>query len=128
MESTILLAKVFGTYFTVMALIMLIRKDHLRHMVSSLSEAPAARFVVGVVMFIGGNFYIHMYQDFSSTISGLLSVLAWVMLVKGLVLVNLSNSAAKAWFDKVSKRKWVAILPLLIGLYLLNSGFAWGLV
>lgn len=79
-------------------------------------------------MFIGGNFFVHMYQDYSSTISGLLSVLAWVMLVKGFVLINLSNSGAKAWFDKVSKKNWFALFPLLLGLYLLNSGFSWGLV
>lgn len=128
MESTILLARVFGAYFTVMGLIMLINRRQFLSIVNNVPEAPAVRLFMGVIMFIGGNFLVQLHHDWSTWPARIISLLGWAMMVKSLVILNLSNDGMRKWAKMVSGGKWrlSGVFALVIGIYLVNFGFALG--
>ncbi|MDO8565500.1 MAG: hypothetical protein Q7R67_02685 [bacterium] len=129
MELTILLARVFGVYFLMMGLIMLVRRQHFLSVLNSLPELPAVRFMMGIFLFIGGNFLIQTHHDWSTGPKIIVSLLGWVMIVKSLVLINLSESGIRKWVKMVSGGRYriSGVLALVVGIYLLNFGFALGL-
>lgn len=128
MELTILLSKVFGIYYTVIGLLMILRRSWFKSVLSGLMDTPALRFSMGILMFFGGLFIIVSHQDWSSFSSGFISFLGWAVTVKGLLYMNLSNSAAKrlSWMKSNGKYGWiVGLLAIALGLYLTNFAFSW---
>ncbi len=128
MELTILLSKVFGIYFLVMGALLLLRRGMFKSVVTAFAEAPALRFMMGLILFIGGIFMVVSHQDWSSFSAGFVSFLGWAVGVKGLLYMNLSNGAVKKWagFAKLNgPYAWVAgLLYIALGLYLTNFAFA----
>jgi len=129
MELTILLSKVFGIYFVAMGLFLVLHRGMFKTVVSAFAEAPALRFMMGIIMFISGVFLIVSHQDWSSFASGFISFLGWAVAVKALLYMNLSNNGVKRWtgWFKVGGAYGLAagLLYVALGLYLTNFGFAW---
>ena len=128
MELTILLSKVFGIYYLVIGLLMVLRRGWFKSVVNAFMDAPALRFMMGIIMLFGGLFILVSHQDWSSFSSVFISFLGWAVTVKGLLYMNLSNNAAKklAWMKSSNKYGWiVGLLALALGLYLTNFAFSW---
>ena len=129
MELTILLSKVFGIYFVVVGLMLVLHRGLFKSVVSSFAETPALRFMMGLIMLIGGIFLIVSHQDWSNFASGFISVLGWLVAVKALVYMNLSNNAVRRWtgWYKVGGVYGLVagLLYIALGLYLTNFAFAW---
>ncbi|MSR87674.1 MAG: hypothetical protein EXS69_00680 [Candidatus Zambryskibacteria bacterium] len=128
MELTILLSKVFGVYFVVMGVFVLLRREWFKAVVTSFAEVPALRFVMGMFMFFGGVFMIVSHQDWSNFSSGFISFLGWAVALKALLYMNLSNIAIKkfTWLKTSDKYGWImGLLSLALGLYLSNFAFGW---
>src|SRR3989344_3486023 len=126
MELTILLSKVFGIYLVVMGLTMFFRRDHFMFIVNTFPNERVLRFFVGIIMFIAGVFLILTHNDWSSFPSGLISLLGWMMTLKALVYMNLSDRAIKKWVGLVNvpgRYIWGSIISVLLGVYLLNFSF-----
>lgn len=129
MELTILLSKVFGLYYLVVGLMMLLRRGWFKSVVTAFVESPALRFFAGILMLIGGFFIIVSHQDWSNLPAGFISLLGWAIAVKAILYMNLSNNAVKKWtgwfkINGVSGVVW-SLLVVVIGLYLTNFGFGW---
>src|SRR3989338_4766292 len=129
MELTILLSKVFGIYFLVMGVFLLFRRGFFKSVVVAFVEAPVLRFMMSIIMLIGGLFLIVSHQDWSGFAPGFISLLGWVVTVKALVYMNLSNNAVRKWtgWFKVGGMPGLAagLLYIALGLYLTNFGYAW---
>jgi hypothetical protein len=129
MELTILLSKVFGIYFLVMGIILLFRRGFFKSLVSLLVEEPALRFTMGVIGFIGGLFMIVSHQDWSNFAAGVISALGWIIAVKSLLYMNLSNSGVRKWVGwyKLGGVHGLiaALIYLALGLYLSNFAMSW---
>jgi len=129
MELTILLSKVFGIYFLVMGLFLVFHRGWFKTVVSSFAEMPALRFMMGLVMLIGGLFLIVSHQDWSSFAAGFISFLGWAVAVKALLYMNLTNNGVRrwtGWFKVGGAYGLVAgLLYIALGLYLTNFGYAW---
>jgi len=129
MELTILLSKVFGIYLITMGLVMIIRRDHFMFIVNTFPEERLLRFMVGIIMFVAGVFLILQHNDWSSLPAGLVSLLGWMMALKALVYMNLSDRAIKKWIGLVnvpSRYIWGGLISILLGIYLINFSFGLG--
>jgi hypothetical protein len=129
MELTILLSKVFGIYFVIVGLFLILRQGHFRSIVVLFVEEPVLRFMMGIIMLIGGLFLVVSHQDWSDFNAGFISLLGWLVLFKALLYLNLSNSAVRKWTGWF-KIKGVAgtvagLVYIALGVYLAN--FAFGL-
>ena len=127
MELTILLSKVFGIYFLAIGVFMLFRRGWMKSVVNMFVEEPALRFVMGIIMFIGGLFVVVSHQDWSTFPSGFISAMGWAILIKALLYLNLSNAAVRKWIkwfniNGTSGLIW-SLIVIGLGLYLTNFGF-----
>ena len=129
MELTILLSKVFGVYFLVMGVFLLFRRGWFKTVVTAFIEAPALRFMMGLIMLVGGLFLILSHQDWSSFAPGFISFLGWAVTLKALLYMNLSNSGVRkwtGWYKMGGVHGLIAALfYIAVGLYLTNFAFAW---
>ena len=129
MELTILLSKVFGIYFLAMGLFLIFHRGFFNTVVSSFAETPALRFVMGLIMLIGGLFLIVSHQDWSNFVAGFISFLGWAVAVKALLYMNLSNNGVRRWtgWFKVGGVYGLlaGLLYVALGFYLTNFGYAW---
>ena len=127
MELTILLSKVFGLYFTIMGVLLLFRRSYFRHVVTMMAEQPALRFITGVLMLLGGLFFVVSHQDWSDINTRIISVLGWLVVIKSLFYLNSSNSAMKHWtsWHKIGGAYGaiVALVYIVLGAYLVNFSF-----
>jgi len=126
MDLTILLSKVFGIYFIVVGLTMLIHHSQLKSLTRNFVEEPMLRYLFGAFMLIGGVFLIVAHQDWSTTPSSFISLLGWLTVLKALLYMNLSNGALRKWINgayKIGYPWWGAFLVLSLGAYLLNFGY-----
>jgi uncharacterized membrane protein len=132
MELTILLSKVFGLYFLIIGVILLFRRSFFRTVVNMFVEEPALRFMMGVIMLLGGLFFVVSHQDWSDFNTGFISLLGWLVVIKALFYLNLSNGAMRKW---VSWYKMggvhgliAALVYIALGVYLVNFSFNFGLI
>lgn len=126
MELTILLSKVFGIYFLLVGLTMLIHHSHLKAISRNFVEEPMMRYLFGAFMLMGGIFLVVAHQDWSTTPSSFISLLGWLTIIKALLYMNLSNSGARKWINgayKIGYAWWGSFLVLALGAYLLNFGY-----
>ncbi|MEK7147766.1 MAG: hypothetical protein AAB758_00550 [Patescibacteria group bacterium] len=126
MDLTILLSKVFGIYYVMIGVFMLIRRGWFKSVITQFVEEPALRFMIGILMFFGGIFMIVSHQDWSNFSSGFISFLGWAVTVKGILYMNLSNNAFRkmAWIKANGKYGWIlGLISLALGIYLLNFAY-----
>ena len=129
MELTILLSKVFGIYFLIVAVVMFIRHNYMKTLLSSFIEQPMLRFLMGSVILLGGIFLVVSHQDWSTLPAAFISLLGWLTMAKGVLYMSLSNRAVQKWvnfmYHKGGYGWWGSFLALALGLYLTNFVFAW---
>jgi uncharacterized membrane protein len=127
MELTILLSKVFGLYFLIMGVLLLFRRSYFRHIVTMMVEQPALRFITGVLILLGGLFFVVSHQDWTDVNTRIISILGWMVVIKSLFYLNFSNSTMKHWtsWHKIGGPygALVALVYMTLGLYLVNYSF-----
>lgn len=127
MELTILLSKVFGLYFLIIGVILLFRRGYFRTVVNSMIEEPALRFITGVLMLIGGLFFVVSHQDWTDVNTRIISILGWLVVIKSLFYLNMSNSGTRkwvSWYKVGGVHGFIAALVyIVLGLYLTNFAF-----
>jgi hypothetical protein len=127
MELTILLSKVFGLYFLIVGATLLFRRSFFRSVVNLFVEEPALRFMMGALMLFGGLFMVISHQDWSDFNTSVISLLGWLVVIKALFYLNLSNATVKRWvaWYKVGGVYGLvaALVHISLGLYLVNFSF-----
>lgn len=127
MELTILLSKVFGIYFIVIALLMLIRRNYLKSVLTSFADEPMLRFMMGVFMLLGGTFLVVSHNDWSTLPAGIITLIGWLTMVKSALYLSLSKESLSRWINWYYLEHgygwWGIVIALVLGVYLANAGF-----
>ena len=120
METTILVAKLLGVYFTVSGIFVLMRGKTLVSVIKDLFEHRAITFIVGAILLLGGAALVLRGDVGNDPLSVFVRVVAWAILLKGVAYIF-----APEWLHGIAKRISASSLPLLgvtiaaVGLYLL---------
>ena len=129
MELTILLSKVFGIYFILVAVVMILRRGMLKSILADFDSAPMMRFLFGAFMLIGGLFIVVAHQDWTTTPAAFITLIGWLTVLKALLYMTISNSGVRKWvgwfYGKGWYGVWGPLLTLALGLYLTNFGYGW---
>jgi hypothetical protein len=127
MELTTLLSQVFGIYFIVIALIMLIRRQYLKTVLASFADEPMLRFMMGILMLLGGIFLVVSHNEWSSLQASLISLIGWLSMVKSVLYLSLSRESLSKWMNWYYLEHgygwWGIVVALVLGVYLTNAGF-----
>ena len=128
MELTFLLSKVFGIYFIVVALVMLFRRNYLRSVLSNFAEEPMLRFMMGIILLLGGTFLVVSHNDWSSLPASLISLIGWLTMIKSALYLSLSRESMSRWINWYYLEHgygwWGIVIALVLGVYLVNAGFS----
>ncbi len=126
MEITLLLARIFGPYFLLAAVMVFLNRKELMVNVEAMYQERFAQWLAGMIATLGGIAYINIYQDWSSFTSGLLSMLGWLVLIKGLLYAFIPRVRLAKLTGILDERSWYTmdgILAFLCGLYLTAYGY-----
>lgn len=122
MFTSILLAKVFGLFFVVMALFMALRKKffhavlkEIRHDEGWIFMFGMFNLIIGLLMIFGHNVWVDAWRI-------VITVLGWIVLVKGLFVLFFPKETM-GMIKYILKRTWIwamdIVIFLIIGIYLL---------
>ncbi|MES2014653.1 MAG: hypothetical protein V4437_02450 [Patescibacteria group bacterium] len=127
MELTVLLSRIFGMYLIIMAIMIFTHRKGLMVSVEAMFKEHFAQLVAAMVSILGGLIFINVYQDWSSVPAGIISTIAWLILIKGLLYAFFPEVRLAKFTKLFTERGWYTMDGLLafgLGIYL--TGFGYG--
>lgn len=121
-----LLAKVIGLYLLVGGLATILKQKEIRAAERHFKSEGLLRFSLALIVVILGLVYVVGYNDFTSSISGFLTVFGWFILLKGLILLFIDGGALDALIKRFDKKEiyyGAGVVMSILGLYLAGFGF-----
>ncbi len=126
MDITILFEKVLGIYLVLSGILVLIKQENMVSISKMFGRDMALRYSVGFLITLGGLFMVLSYRDWSSVQSSLVTLVGWLVLIKGVVLLFASDSQigrmTGSFMGGNGYRIW-GVVALIAGGYLVLSGF-----
>lgn len=128
MDLSLFLAQAFGLYFVIAGAAMLLQPRLVQSIIGYMSDRERVAMSGFLILIIGVPLIlIHNVWDGSWAV--LITVIAWITFVKGLVRVLLPDTVL-SWTTSLGNQprlmKLLVLLSLLVGLYLLYVGFEIG--
>lgn len=123
---TMLLAKVIGLYLSVGGLAIVLKQKEIRAAERHFKSEGMLRFSLALLVVMLGLVYVVGYSDFTSFISGFLTVFGWTILLKGLMLLFIDGGSLDSLikqFDKKEIYYGAGAVMIIFGLYLAGFGF-----
>ena len=124
---TIFLAKLFGLYCIILALTMMTRKDSAIATIRALIGNPPLLLLVEVLGLAGGLAIVIGHNIWSGgALPVVITLLGWLMLIRGGGLSALSQDATLKLFETLRYEKYFyvyMVATLILGLYLAYAGF-----
>ena len=126
---TIYLSKLFGLYFILVALPMMIHKQAVVNMVTGLFRDPAMMFMLGLLTLAAGMAMVLAHNIWSGgVLPVVVTILGWLTLVKGLLFLILFSGDATGFYLGTLHYSQLFYLYMAIclalGAYLTYGGFA----
>ena len=126
--TTRFLCRLLGLYCLIAALLMALHRETFLKIVTSLVQDAALMFVVGIITVLGGLALVLVHNRWQA--SGhvvVVSILAWITLLKGLLFLFITPANAPAFYlgtlHYSEMYYFYASLSAVIGVYLCYGGF-----
>jgi hypothetical protein len=124
---TIFLSRLIGLYSLITSLSMLLHKAAMVETVAELAHAPPLLLIGGMITLLSGLAIVIGHNVWGRGLLPLvITVLGWVLLLRGIILVFISPGGAAALYEVLHFEQlyylYVAV-PLALGLYLTGAGF-----
>ncbi len=121
MNTTIVLAHILGISFVILGLAMLLNKGNMSAVMDTLVSNKAILCLTGFVTLMLGAILVVLNNTWTSGLPLLVTILGWMMLIKGAFLLLLPNTAA-AYYKRMNTNGlfiWAGLLVLVLGIVLL---------
>lgn len=123
MDLTHLLSHVFGFYLLIIGCLFLFKPRDLARTMSEFAKSEALLFLGGIVGVTAGLLIVFSHNIWDGdTITTVVTILGWAILLKGLAVIFLPQQAVKAWtrWSNVDTFSYFyGLVTLLFGLYLI---------
>ncbi|MDP4000804.1 MAG: hypothetical protein Q8P83_01020 [bacterium] len=118
MELTIVIAKVFAIYLVVSGVVLLLRQKTMVHVLKDFFEHPATMWLAGLILVFLGGFLVIQHNVWEGTLETWVTVLAWLVLLKGIAYLLVPDQLAKLG-DKL-RALWApaGLLVIVLGVWL----------
>jgi hypothetical protein len=126
-QHTIFLSRLIGLFALIISIAELIHKAAIVETAAELAQAPPLLFIAGMFTLLGGLAMVLAHNVWTGgALPVVVTVIGWLMLIRGVVLVFISPGGAAGIFEALHFADlyylYVAV-PLLLGLYLTFAGF-----
>ena len=124
---TRMFARALGPFFVIVTVTAVARTSDMRTLLSAFEANPVWPWVTGAFLLIGGLIVIALHQYWRSRPAVLVSILGWVIALRGLLLLAFPQtfmSAANAAVGKTALWVSVDLFVAVVGLYLTYVGWS----
>ena len=129
MDISLFLAQVFGLYFILAGIAILVRPTAVTEFMEAFSNR-AQILIGGLMALIIGIPLVLLHNIWDGSWHVVITLLVWVTLLKGMILIFVPN-VVSGWMEVLSKHSnltrhliWVVII---FGIYLMYLGFSWSM-
>ncbi len=112
------IASIFGPFMTILGLWMLLYVDNMMKVWSGIKNNPPAFYFSCVANFLIGLTILSEYDMWSSDAYALVTLLGWVMVIRGILGLFLPQLLIKLTMSNTSFMKVMGVIPLVWGLAL----------
>ncbi len=119
MDITILTAKILGVYLVVSGLFLLLRGKTIPHLLRDFFDHPAIVYLTGVILIFLSSMYLIQYNIWDGTWRTLITLFAWVVMLKGLTYILFPKA-----LDELAVKKFrnsfgiYGLIAIVVGFYL----------
>lgn len=89
---TRMFARVLGSFLTIVAIIAAVRASDMRTLLSEFTDSAVWPWVGGTFILLGGIAIIALHQIWRGPAAIIISVLGWLLLVRGIFLIALGST------------------------------------
>lgn len=121
-----LIGRVVGPLYIVVGIGMLINPGAYRRMAQGFIDTPALTYLGGAMALGFGLLVLATHNDFSGLFPGLITVLAWIAVIKGAMLLLAPGAVMKPWTPVMTSPAGLragGAFALVLGAYLAAKGF-----
>ena len=123
MDTSLLLAKIFGLTYLIVGLGILLNKDRYRDMLNEFLKQKALLYLSGVLALIVGLVIVLYHNVWEASWVVIITIIGWAALIKGIVLLLAPQALldiSRYWLHRM---QLVGIATLGFGLVLSYYGF-----
>lgn len=123
---TTFLAQLFGLYFILMGLFVLLRRNSVLPLYRELLGNRVLLFIVALIELAAGLAITLTYPTLSFTVEGAISLVGWMLTVEAIVYLLMPIKDVRKFVNSFNKAKWLipsAVVAIACGLYLTAYGF-----
>jgi len=123
MDISLLVAKVLGVYLIVSGLFLIFRGKTVAHMLKDFFDHPAVVYLTGAILVFLSTLLLLQNNVWDNTWRTLVTILAWLILLKGLAYIfvpeMLKKMISKKFLETINLYGFIAIV---VGAYLFYLG------
>ncbi len=126
MEMEIFLAKLFGLYFLIIGIIILVRRKAVMPAVSELVSNRAVLITLAIIEIGAGLALTLTYPTIQWSVDGILSTIGYMLLVEGLIYLASPYKPTQKFIKQFNKSHWLisgGVASVVVGAYLVAYGF-----
>jgi len=123
MDMAIKLARVFGPFLGILGLWMLLYGENVVKILSARKTNPSALYTSAVFNLLIGLFIICSYNVWIWDIFFFVTLLGWVMFLRGVLTLFMPQLVVKSMMSRASWMKTMGIIPFVWGLILTWLGY-----
>jgi hypothetical protein len=126
MDVTYFLAQVFGLYFLIGGLGLILKQSSLKGLMARFSSDSTMLMMGGFVALIIGIPLMLIHNVWGSSLEIIISLIAWAAFIKGFTLVlmpELTSYMMQSLSDNTGLLKVMLWLMIILGAYLVYAGF-----
>lgn len=122
----IFLAKLFGLYFLIIGIVILIRRKSVMPAISELSGNRPVLFTIAIIEIAAGLALVLAYPTIQWNIEGIFAIIGYMLVVEGLLYLASPHRTTQRFMKAFNKSEWFmagGVAAVLVGAYLVAYGF-----
>jgi hypothetical protein len=122
----IFLAKLFGLYFLIIGIIILVRRRAVMPAISELTSNRPVLLALAIIEIGAGLALALAYPTITWDVQGIFAVIGYMLLVEGLLYLVSPYRMTQRFVKSFNKSEWFmsgAVASVLVGAYLVAYGF-----
>ncbi|MEK7511058.1 MAG: hypothetical protein AAB582_02395 [Patescibacteria group bacterium] len=124
----IFLAKLFGMYFIVMGVIMLLRRKSIIPAIRDFASNAGLRVVIGAIEIVAGLALVINYSVVSLSVPGIIALVGYMMVIEGILYMSMPAKFIQSFIRSFNKPVWYhagGAIAIVAGIYLAGTGFGY---
>lgn len=119
MEVTILVTKILAIYLVVSGLFLILKGKTLPHLLKDFFDHPSTTYLSGIILIFLSSMYLLQYNIWDGTWNTVVTVVAWLIGIKGLLYIFAPKSLRNVYKDNTRHLfSAFGVIAVIVGVYI----------